>query len=230
MTTVQPNPYSPYATADPRVRHLFPTLFGPPEAGALLPTGCRDLAVVPDEPQEIVPPAEQLPAGVCPGCAAALRGLVVFDSRPVAACRNCDGETRHNQLCAVCRADAHELWVATRVAAVPPPAPLSSLGPFQVLGGPIRSTRDAFCEHGDFAFLGRLHVQPLQGDQERTTLDLILPRCYLAKVFGAVLAVVDEDPNPQAQDRFAVTVTEAQASVRHTLQQRATRDENGTQP
>ncbi|MEU9349048.1 hypothetical protein AB0D74_48410 [Streptomyces sp. NPDC048278] len=225
MTTVQPNPYSPYATADPQVRHLFPTLFGPPTAGALLPTGCLELAVVPDEPLETDPAAE-LPAGVCPGCAAALRGIGVLDLRPHTACRTCPGQTRYNELCAVCRAKAHELWADTRVHAAPPPA-TPAPGPFLALGGPVSVASSVFCDHGDLAIAARLRGHHLSGDQADTTLDVIMPRCYIAKVIGAVLAVVDHDPSTEAQDRFAETVTETQQRVSQTLQERAARDENG---
>ncbi|MEU9380017.1 hypothetical protein AB0D38_02955 [Streptomyces sp. NPDC048279] len=223
MKPVQPNPYSPYATADAGVRHLFPTLFGPPAAGALLPAGCLGLAVVPDEVIEIDPAATDLPAGLCPGCVAALRGIAVVAPRTFKPCRNCKGHTRHNELCAVCRAEAHELWAATRVA-VPPP-PTAAAGPYVVMGGPINVTPAAFCEHGDLAFHARMKVRALRGDQDQSTLDLVLPRCYLAKVFGAVLAVVDHDSNPEAHDRFTHTVNHTQDLARRSLQERAARRE-----
>ncbi|MET9088125.1 hypothetical protein ABZX77_40650 [Streptomyces sp. NPDC004237] len=219
---VQPSPYSPYATADPAERHLFPTLFGPPAAGALLPTGCHALAVAPDEPLK-VDPAEELPAGVCAPCAAAMRDDTASAPRPVTTCYSCGDQTHHNRLCAVCRAEAHQMWAATRVAAEPPPS--TDVGTLIVRGGPISISPNAFCEHGDLAFTARVHVRPLHGRQEDATLNLLLPRCYLAKMFGAVLAAVDEDPSPEAQDRFTQTVTETQAVVRDTLRSR--RDENG---
>jgi len=122
---VPPNPYSPYATADPDTRHLFPIPpeLGPPTPGTLLFAGCHGLAVVPDDPIEIDPATEQLPHGLCMPCVDSLRGLAHTDTRPLTDCRVCCHITRNNSLCATCRATAHHLWQDTRVTAVPPPAP-----------------------------------------------------------------------------------------------------------
>lgn len=228
METAAPSPYSPYATADPTTRHLFPLLFGPPPtAGTLLPTGCNGLAVVPDEPLEVDPAAEDLPAGLCTGCVAAMRGLEVPDHRPLAECRNCAAPTRHNRLCAGCSNNAHQLWVETRTAPGPPLVHLPTV-PFVALGGDLRVTPDAFCEHGDLAFAVRLKGHHLIGDQHEEELPVVFPRCYLAKIIGGVLAVVDHDPNPEAQDRFTTTVNRTQDKVRAALKQRdASRGQDG---
>lgn len=219
MTTVEPNPFSPYATADPAVRHLFPTLFGPPTPGILIPAGCHDLAVVLDQAAEIDPTATELPEGLCALCVASMRGLTVTaNPRPLAACRTCGQDTHHNRLCALCRAEAHELWQDVRTTTAPPPQERNA--PFVALGGPLSVTPHAFCEHGDLAFVSRLHGYRLEGDQHEERLDVVLPRCYIAQLFGAVLAYVDHDPNPEAGERFTQTVDRTQNRVRTALQQR----------
>lgn len=115
MTTVTPNPASPYADADPAFRHMFPSLFGPPLPGHLAFAGCDRLAVVPPEMTETGPTARTLPDGLCPACLAAMRGQEPpEDIRPVANCRACDATTDHDGLCAMCRMDAHDQWWTTR--------------------------------------------------------------------------------------------------------------------
>ncbi|MGW3847152.1 hypothetical protein [Streptomyces fagopyri] len=114
MTVALPNPYSPYADADPLYRHLLPTLlpsmFGEPAPGALVVAGCDRMVVVPDEPLRAADePDAELPAGVCPACIAALRG-----DRPAPAtaveCQRCESTTRHTGLCALCRQEKHADW------------------------------------------------------------------------------------------------------------------------
>lgn len=113
MTTVAPNPPSPYADADPATRHLFAVpafLNNPLRPGTLYATACNRLAVVPETPVEVTDP-EQLPDGLCPICVTAMRaGAPLEDSRPTRACPQCDGTTRHDGLCAVCRMDEHDAW------------------------------------------------------------------------------------------------------------------------
>ena len=226
MNTPAPNPYSPYATADPGLRHLFPTLFGPPAPGALQPTGCYALAVVGDQPIELDPTADQLPDGLCTECVAHMRGHDAPETRPFTNCRGCGADTRHNSLCALCRAEAHELWQTIRTVAEPPPAHHQERGPFIAMGGPLSVTPGAFCEHGDLAFAARLTGYHLPHGQEQH-LDVVLPRCYLAKLLGAVLAIVDHDSTPEAQDRFTTTVNRTQNRVRANLEHRAAeRDQN----
>lgn len=116
MTTVTPNPTSPYADANPLFRHIFPSLlFASPLPGRLAPTGCDRLAVVPPEMTEAGPTFRTLPDGLCPAYVAAMRGQEPpEDIRPVANCRECDATTDHDGLCAMCRMDAHDKWWATR--------------------------------------------------------------------------------------------------------------------
>lgn len=113
--SVSPNPFSPFADADPALRHLLPVpafLPGAPAPGTLSFTGCGRLAAVPADPVEI-DPAAQLPDGVCPRCTAALRaGAPQWDNRPAAACRACGTPTLHDALCALCRQDLHAAWQA----------------------------------------------------------------------------------------------------------------------
>lgn len=115
MTRIEPNPYSPYATADAQWRHIFPALdvFGPPRPGALTVAGCERLAVVPNEPLRADAGHPELPDGLCPMCVAAMRGEdLPEDARPESQCRECTGWTHHDALCALCRMQAHEEWVA----------------------------------------------------------------------------------------------------------------------
>ncbi|MFF1717316.1 hypothetical protein [Streptomyces sp. NPDC058268] len=110
MTTISPNPPSPYADADPRYRHILPTpaSLGAPPPGVLLPTACGRLAVVPGEPLRVA--ADLLPAGLCPACLAALHGKELpEDIRPVSTC-GCGLNTEHDGLCALCRQDRHAVW------------------------------------------------------------------------------------------------------------------------
>lgn len=114
MTVVLPNPYSPYADADPLYRHTFPTilpsLFGEPAPGALAETGCERMAVVPDEPLQFADePDAQPPTGLCPACITAMHGGHLAPAT-VSECQRCESTTRHIGLCAVCRQEQHADW------------------------------------------------------------------------------------------------------------------------
>lgn len=121
MTTVTPNPYSPYADADPQYRHIFPSpiFFPDPIPGGLALAGCERMAVVPTEPLQDAQAGDGiLPDGLCPACLAAMRGEELpEDARRVASCRDCGCSTDHDGLCAVCRQEAHEAWWPTRPVA-----------------------------------------------------------------------------------------------------------------
>lgn len=104
MTTVAPNPYSPYADASPEYRHVFatPVFFGDPVPDVLMIALCERLAVVPETPLQD-PNADDgtLPDGLCPACLAAMRGEELpEDIRPVGNCRDCGCSTDHDGLCA----------------------------------------------------------------------------------------------------------------------------------
>lgn len=112
-----PNPFSPYATADSTVCHLLPGLtFAPPRPGHLVPTGCNRLAVVPSGPLNTASEGNTFPPGICDACLAAwhasLLGEELPEDRSTTDCRECDGPTRHDGLCAMCRQEAHETWWA----------------------------------------------------------------------------------------------------------------------
>lgn len=113
MTRIEPNPHSPYATADPNSRHLLPVpLFFPePKPGSLAVTGCRELAVAPDKLSDTNTTAE-LPDGLCPACVTAMTTGTEPDPRPTTDCAECGQTTEHNGLCAVCRMDMHDQWRA----------------------------------------------------------------------------------------------------------------------
>lgn len=133
MTTVTPNPYSPYADADPQYRHLFPTItiFGDPIPGGLALAGCERMAVVPVEPLQDANAGDgTLPDGLCPACLAAMRGQELpDDAQQVTNCRDCDSRTDHDGLCAVCRQEAHEDWWPHREQDVTEEALQQILGP-----------------------------------------------------------------------------------------------------
>lgn len=117
MTAITPNPFSPFADADPEYRHLLavPAIFGmEPGAGTLYPTGCDRLAVVPERITETKPSAD-LPDGLCPLCVAVMRtGHPLEDSRGAVPCRECSTTTRHDGLCALCRQELHDEWWPNR--------------------------------------------------------------------------------------------------------------------
>lgn len=126
MTTLTPNPHSPYADADPTYRHMIPSFFlcAPPKPGVLALTGCERMAVVPEEGLRAAGVGPR-PDGLCPACLAAMRGEELpLDVRPTANCRECHALTAHDGLCAVCRQEAHETWWLTRdTAAAAAPGP-----------------------------------------------------------------------------------------------------------
>jgi len=119
LSRVAPNPYSPFADADPQLRHLFPVpafISVPPVPGSLALTGCSRLAMVPWDVTE-APAREELPEGTCPLCARPMReGNPQPDQRPVAACHRCLAPTRHDGLCALCRVTMHEHWQVEQAA------------------------------------------------------------------------------------------------------------------
>ncbi|MFB6934550.1 hypothetical protein [Streptomyces chartreusis] len=115
MTTLAPNPHSPYADADPTKRHIFAAFafFGDPTPGGLVPTACERLAVVPEEPLTGTSPDAELPDGLCPLCVAVMQGGDE-PRHPVTDCRECEAVTDHDGLCALCRQEKHDAWWPTR--------------------------------------------------------------------------------------------------------------------
>jgi len=111
-----PNPYSPYATANPDIRHILPFLafLGDPKPGSLVLTGCEYLAVAPEQTTGTQPGAD-LPDGLCPACVAAMNGADGAN-RPASPCRECGIRTTHDGLCALCRAEMHDEWRAGQAA------------------------------------------------------------------------------------------------------------------
>jgi hypothetical protein len=115
MASLAPNPYSPYADADPKTRHIFasPIFFGLPDPGVLAPTACEAMAVVPEEQLTTTGPDAELPEGLCQICVNVMQGGEA-PARPVSNCRECECFTDHDGLCAVCRQEKHEEWWPTR--------------------------------------------------------------------------------------------------------------------
>lgn len=114
MTTIAPNPHSPYADADPQWRHIFPSpVFFPQAApGVLALTACEGMAVVPETLIE-TEPGVPLPDGLCPACVTVMNGGKP-PKRPSSECKECDAATWHGELCALCRQAKHEAWWPTR--------------------------------------------------------------------------------------------------------------------
>ncbi|MFB4265361.1 hypothetical protein [Nonomuraea sp. GTA35] len=117
-TKIEPNPYSPYANADPEYRHLILSLFGlKPSAGVLCLTACDRMAVAPEEPlQEATDKLGDggLPDGLCPSCVAMARsGEAPVPPRPQ-ECRECGDLGSQGEWCALCRQELHEAWWPTR--------------------------------------------------------------------------------------------------------------------
>lgn len=120
MTRLDPNPPSPYATADPQYRHLFPEypIFGAPPAGVLAVTACEGLAIVPDGPLRELDSAAP-PDGLCPACLTVAAGGDA-PSRPQSLpCQQCESQGPDG-LCVLCRIELHETWAAQQTAADQP--------------------------------------------------------------------------------------------------------------
>jgi hypothetical protein len=126
MTTVSPNPYSPYANAHPDARHLLPSFLGAlPAPGGLALTGCDRMAVVPDESLTDVTALlrarrfASLPPGLCPTCVAAAAGEQPEQptALPPTTCQECGGGSSQGEWCALCRLELHDAWWPTREGA-----------------------------------------------------------------------------------------------------------------
>lgn len=125
MTALTPNPHSPYADADPRYRHLLPSLFGiAPEAGVLCLAACGGMTVTPETLGDATEALSDgrlsdLPEGLCPTCVAVASGQQ-DEARPDSQnCTSCDGTSSHGDLCALCRQELHDAWWPTREEARP---------------------------------------------------------------------------------------------------------------
>ena len=117
--TVAPNPYSPYATADPERRHIIPVpalladLGARPAPGALATTACGQLAVVPAD-VVLVEPGAAFPAIACPPCLEAMAADRIDEPpREIELCPECDRPTPYG-LCIICRQERHDQWWAER--------------------------------------------------------------------------------------------------------------------
>lgn len=110
---LEPNPYSPYADADPEYRHLVPEFLGIcPQPGVLAIVACGGLAVVPETLTEL-PPGPSAPPGLCPACLTAAHGGLGRSGTP-GRCSECGDATGHGKLCALCRQEKHDAWWASR--------------------------------------------------------------------------------------------------------------------
>jgi hypothetical protein len=126
MTKLAPNPYSPYADADPRFRHLVPSLFGiPPKAGVLAVAACGGMAVVPEGTLGDATDAlkegrlADLPEGLCPNRLAVATGAGIEAGAHVSPgeCSECGDRTLHGSCCALCRQEMHDQWRASQATA-----------------------------------------------------------------------------------------------------------------
>ncbi|MCX5601579.1 hypothetical protein OOK29_25855 [Streptomyces phaeochromogenes] len=112
--SVAPNDYSPFADADPRYRHVFPTpvFFPDPIPGGLALAACLQLSVVPDESLQILD-LDAPPIGLCSDCVDWIRtGTDRPSDKPYIECVGCETPTQHDGLCAVCRIEGHDRWKA----------------------------------------------------------------------------------------------------------------------
>lgn len=119
MTKLSPNPFSPYADADPNYRHLVPSLFGAaPESGVLAVAACGGMAVVPEGTLGDATDAlregrlDDLPEGLCPNCLAVATGEGIEAGKHVSpgTCSECGDRTLHGTCCALCRQELHDQW------------------------------------------------------------------------------------------------------------------------
>lgn len=110
MTNVDPNPYSPYATADPNARHVLDILLPVGvKTGRLSLTACGNLAVVPEELTSLKE-TDTIPKGMCKPCLeVAVNGQEV-EMREMTPCIECQTMTEHGGICAVCRMEGHDNW------------------------------------------------------------------------------------------------------------------------
>lgn len=123
---VPPNPFSPYATADPTLRHGWRLWQRPFEVGRLVGMACSGLEVVPEPDPELVAELDaalrahgRTPPGFCRVCINVITGRIHVspylwpDAGP---CRNCgnDGGTGELALCSWCRQPMHWAWWPTR--------------------------------------------------------------------------------------------------------------------
>lgn len=118
---IESNPYSPYADADPDLRHLIPAFFGHlPKPGVLAVTACELMAVAPEEKLTEVTDllaagrTSELPPGLCPVCISVATGQGTAGGDGTGECRECGTGTSHGDLCGLCRQDLHEQWWPTR--------------------------------------------------------------------------------------------------------------------
>lgn len=118
---VPPNPYSPFADADPDLRHLIPSPFGAlPKPGGLTVTACERMAVVPEDTLKdvtdllIAGRVSELPPGLCPVCISVATGEGVAGGDGTGECEDCGDLTSHGDLCALCRQDLHDEWWPSR--------------------------------------------------------------------------------------------------------------------
>lgn len=104
-----PNPYSPYADADPAYLHTFPGETPPPRNLTL--TNCQFLAVVPEGPPLVITPDDPRPDGVCPECLPAAASTAGDDwPGNLHQCRECHHWSRHRVMCGACRQNLHVAW------------------------------------------------------------------------------------------------------------------------
>lgn len=119
---VSPNPYSPYANADPTVRHLVPSLFGcDPRPGGLVTAACGPMVVVREGPLGDATDAlaegrlDDLPDGLCRSCVLAATSWGGIERPTVTQqCAECGGQSSQGEWCALCRQDLHDEWWPTR--------------------------------------------------------------------------------------------------------------------
>lgn len=129
--TVEPNPYSPFATADPNYRHIIPSpiFFPAAKPGVLVLTGCNELAVVPEELSDVNDSNGILQDGLCPACVSAMNsGEEPAYTGSETSCGVCQSPTHRDGLCVLCRQSQHDEWWPTRNGAIISAPDIESVG------------------------------------------------------------------------------------------------------
>lgn len=103
-----------------------------------------------------------------------------------------------------------------------PTEPGPHAAPFVVRRAAAGITGDAFCAHGQLAYVVRLDGYRHGTEDRPEHLDLVLPRCVAAELTGALLALVNESEGEEAFDRLADEITQASDTAAHAIRQNPT--------
>lgn len=94
--------------------------------------------------------------------------------------------------------------------------------PFVVRTAGAAITSEAFCLHGQLAYVVRLHGYRTHSRDQPETVELLLPRCVAADLTGALLALVDENEGEAAFDKLADEITRASDTAARNIRRNGT--------